>query len=172
MNSFFRFVDENRNLFSAVSFKQRLLAQGHDSEYCEHFAQLHDDITDEMVAEDRARIVSLPVDNLIAWRHTKLAHIEKKLVTENVDIMKEKRVTIQEIDTILITLHEILNRYRIVFDGVQWILGLPPAKPQIEYIMDAISFYRQSGKEGEGDKGDRVTEIKKRFILSSPAWRS
>lgn len=147
LNNLFRFIEQNKDLFSEASFKQRLLAQGHDSDDCEHFAQLHLDITGEMVAEDRARIASLPVGNLIAWRHKKLAHIEKRLVTENVDIIKEKPVTIQEIDTILITLHEILNRYRTAFDGVQWILGLPPAKPQIEYIMDAISFYRQSRKE-------------------------
>jgi len=148
LNNFFRFIEQNKNLFSAASFKQRLLAQGHDNDYCEHFAQLHTDVTEAIVAEDRARIasLSLPVGNLIAWRHKKLAHIEKRLVTENVDIMKEKPVTIQEIDTILITLHEVLNRYRIAFDGVQWILGLPPAKPEIEYIMDAISFYRRQKK--------------------------
>jgi len=146
LNNFFRFIEQNKNLFSAASFKQRLLAQGHDSEYCEHFAQLHPNITGEMVAEDRARIASLPVGNLIAWRHKKLAHIEEHLIVHNVDIMTEKPVTIQEIDTIIATIHEILNRYRIAYDGVQWILGLPSAKPQIEYIMDAISFYRQSRK--------------------------
>ena len=147
LNIFFKFVEQNKNLFSEASFKRRLLAQGHDNDYCEHFAQLHTDITEAIVAEDRARIASLPVGNLIAWRHKKLAHIEKRLITENVDIMKEKPVTIQEIDNILITIHEILNRYRIAFDGVEWVLGLPPAKPQIEYIMDAISYYRQSRKE-------------------------
>lgn len=94
LNNFFRLIEQNKNLFPAASFKQRLLAQGHDSDYCEHFAQLHLDITREMVAEDRARIARLPVGNLIAWRHKKLAHIEKRLVTENVDIMKEKPVTI------------------------------------------------------------------------------
>jgi len=148
LSIFFKFIEQNKNLFSTISFKQRLLAQGHDDDYCEHFAQLHTDITEAIVAEDRARIasLSLPVGNLIVWRHKKLAHIEKKLVTENVDIMKEKPVTIQEVDTILITLHEILNRYRIAFDGTEWILGLPPAKPQIEYIMDAISFYRRQKK--------------------------
>ena len=57
LNNFFRFVEQNKNLFSAASFKQRLLAQGHDSEYCEHFAQLHHDITDEMVTEDKAKKV-------------------------------------------------------------------------------------------------------------------
>jgi len=147
LNNFFRFVEQNTNLFSSASFKQRLLAQGHDSDYCEHFAQLHTDVTKATVAEDRARIASLPVGNLIAWRHKKLAHIEKSLITENVDIMKEKPVTIQEIDTILIAIHEILNRYRIAFDGIEWILGLAPAKPQVGYIMDAILFYRKSRKE-------------------------
>ena len=144
---FFDFVKKHKNLFSAASFKQRLLAQGHDGEYREHFAQLHHDITDEVVTEDKAKIRSLPIENLIAWRHKKLAHIEENLVVHNVDIMTEKPVTIQEIDTIIATIHEILNRYRIAYDGVEWILGLPPAKPQIEYIMDAISFYRQSRKE-------------------------
>jgi len=147
LNHLFRFIERNKSLFSAASFKQRLLAQGHDSDYCEHFAQLHHPVTDEMVQQDKAKIRSLPIRNLIAWRHKKLAHIEKKLVTGNVDIMKEKPVTIQEIDTILITLHEIIDRYRTAFDGVQWILGLPPAKPQIEYIMAAISSYRKSRKE-------------------------
>lgn len=147
LDEFFRFAEQNKDLFSAASFKRRLLAQGHDSDYCEHFAQLHLDVTEEMVAEDRARIDSLPVGNLIAWRHKKLAHIEKRLVMESLDIIKEKPVTIQEIDTILTTLHEILDRYGTAFDGGQWILGLPPAKPQIEYIVDAICFYRQSRKE-------------------------
>ena len=144
---FFDFVKKYKNLFSAASFKQRLLDQEYDDEYCEHFAQLHHDITDEMVAEDRAKIKSVPIENLKAWRHKKLAHIEENLVVHNVDIMTEKPVTIQEIDTIIVTIHEILNRYRIAYDGVEWILGLPSAKPQIEYIMDAISFYRQSRKE-------------------------
>jgi hypothetical protein len=147
LNRFFRFVERNTNLFSAASFKRRLLARGHDSDYCEHFAELHVDITREMVAQDRARVRSLPVTNLVAWRHKKLAHIEERLVTESLDIIKEKPITIQEIDTILATLHEILDRYRTAFDGVQWILGLPPIKPQIEYVMDAISFYRQLRKE-------------------------
>lgn len=147
LSKFFRFIKQNKNLFSLASFKQRLLAQGHDNDYCEHFAQLHTDVTEAIVAKDEKRIASLPIGNLIAWRHKKLAHIEERVITENVDIMKEKPVTIQEIDAILITIHEILNRYRIAFDGTEWILGLPPAKPQIEYVMDALSHYRQSRKE-------------------------
>ncbi len=61
--------------------------------------------------------------------------------------MKVNPVTIQEIDKIITTLHEILDRYRLAYDGVQWILGLPPAKPQVEYIVDVVLFYLQSRKE-------------------------
>ena len=147
LDVFFKFIRDNLSLFSATAYKKRLLARGVDSEGCEHWVKLHIDITAEMVEEDKAKIKSLPVHNLKVWRNKKLAHIEKDLVTKNVDIMKVFPVTIQEIDTILITLHDILNRYRIAYDGVEWILGLPPTKLQMEYIMDAISFYRQSRRE-------------------------
>lgn len=147
LDVFFEFIRNNLNLFSATAYKKRLLDKGMDSEDCEHWVKLHTDITAEMVTQDKAKIESLPVHNLKVWRNKKLAHIERSLVTKNVNIMKVNPVTIQEIDKILITLHEILDRYRLAYDGVQWILGLPPAKPQIEYVMDAISYYRQSRKE-------------------------
>jgi len=147
LDVFFEFIRNNLNLFSATAYKKRLLDKGMDSEDCEHWVKLHTDITREMVDQDKAKIESLPVHNLKVWRNKKLAHIERNLVTKNVNIMKVNPVTIQEIDKILITLHEILDRYRLAYDGVQWILGLPPAKPQIEYVMDAISYYRQSRKE-------------------------
>lgn len=147
LDVFFEFIRNNLNLFSATAYKKRLLDKGMDSEDCEHWVKLHTDITAEMVTQDKAKIESLPVHNLKVWRNKKLAHIERSLVTKNVNIMKVNPVTIQEIDKILITLHEILDRYRPAYDGVQWILGLPSAKPQIEYVMDAISYYRQSRKE-------------------------
>ena len=147
LDVFFEFIRNNLDLFSATAYRKRLLDKGMDSEDCEHWVKLHTDITAEMVDQDKAKIESLPIHNLRVWRNKKLAHIERDLVTENVDIMKEYPVTIQEIDKILTTLHEILDRYRIAYDGVQWILGLPPAKPEIEYVMDVISYYRQSRKE-------------------------
>jgi len=147
LDVFFEFIRNNLDLFSATAYKKRLLDKGMDSEDCEHWVKLHTDITAEMVDQDKAKIESLPIHNLKVWRNKKLAHIEMNLVTENVDIMKEYPVTIQEIDKVIVTLHEILDRYRIAYDGAQWILGLPSAKPQIEYVMDAISYYRQSRKE-------------------------
>jgi hypothetical protein len=147
LDVFFEFIRNNLDLFSAPAYKKRLQDRGMDSEDCEHWVKLHTDITAKMVDQDKAKIESLPVHNLKVWRNKKLAHIERSLVTTHIDVMKVNPVSIQEIDKIIVTLHEILDRYRIAYDGAQWILGLPPAKPQIEYIMDAILSYRQSRKE-------------------------
>jgi len=142
----FEFIRNNKGLFSAAAYKKRLLDKGMDSEDCEHWVKLHTDITVEMVDEDKAKLESLPTDNLLIWRHKKLAHIEKGPALNNIDIMKENPVTVKEIDDILVTLDEILNRYSIAYDGTQWRIGLPPVKHQIEYLMDAIKLYRQHNK--------------------------
>lgn len=147
LDAFLNFIKNNLNLFSGTAYEQRLLDKGMDEEDCERWVKLHTNITVEMVNQDKAKIESLPVDNLKVWRDKKLAHIESSLVAKHIDVMRVNPVTVQEIDNVIVTLHEILDRYRIAYDGTQWILGLPPAKPQIEYIMDAILFYRQSRKE-------------------------
>ncbi len=53
---------------------------------------------------------------------------------------------IEEIDDILSTLDEILNRYGIAYDGSEWSIGLPPVKGEMEYIMDSMKFHRESRK--------------------------
>jgi hypothetical protein len=146
LNIFFKFVTDNINIFSVENFKRRLRLKGADIEYCEHWAAKHTDITGEMVRLDKARFKSLPIANIRAWRDKKIAHIEKDLVLKNVDVMKENPVKIHEIDDIIGTFHEMLNRYRIAFDGTEWAIGLPAVDRQIIYIMDALRFYRQRPK--------------------------
>lgn len=147
LDEFFDFIRGNLNLFSTSAFKKRLLDSGRDSDDCEYWGKLHINITAAMIDQDKEKIKSLPVHNLKIWRDKKLAHIEKNLVTKNVNILKENPVDIRDIDNIIITLHEILDRYRSAYDGVIWMLGLPSVKPQIEYVMDAILLYRKSKKE-------------------------
>jgi len=146
LNLFFKFVMDNLDMFSAANYKRRLRIKGTDIEDCEHWAAKHTDVTRKMVDQDMARIDSLPIANIRAWRDKKIAHIEKDLVLKNVDIMKESPVTIQEIDDIIGTFHEILNRYRIAYDGTEWAIGLPAVDYQIIYIMDALRFYRQHNR--------------------------
>ena len=97
-----------------------------------------------MVEQDKETIKKLPIDNLRIWRHKKLAHIEESFITDNIKISDKYPIPIHDVDEILVTLHEILNRYRIAYDGIEWIIGTPPVKYQIEYIFNAISSHRKS----------------------------
>jgi len=141
MDVFFRFIEDNLNLFSHEAFENRLRSKGN---YDEHWVRNHIAITSDMVREDKERLGKLPINNLKEWRNKKLAHIDKKYVLRNADVMQESPVKIQEIDDIINTLHEILNRYLVAYDGTQWDIGLAPTKYQIKYIVDAIRFYRES----------------------------
>jgi hypothetical protein len=143
LNVFFEFIKNNVNIFSVEEFKRRLLDKGRDSEYCEHWAKGHIEITAEMVDQDKAKVENLPIHNIRLWRDKKIAHIEKELALKNIDVMKESPVAIHEIDDVLGTFHEILDRYRRAYDGTQWIPNMPLLGQQIEYVMEALKYYRQ-----------------------------
>lgn len=147
LDGFFELVKGNLRLFSTSAFKKRQAGKGMSPEDIKHWAELRVEITEQMVCEDEARVKSVPIDNLKSWRNKKLAHIDKQQAMKNTSIIKAKPVTVKEIDAILTILDEILNRYRVAYDGTSWRIGLPPVRQQMEYLMDAIKFYRQSRKE-------------------------
>lgn len=143
LDVFFEFIKNNVDIFSVEEFKRRLRDKGSDSEDCEHWAKGHINISAEMVDQDKAKVENLPIHNIRLWRHKKIAHIDEELALKNIDVMKESPVTIHEIDDVLSTFHEILDRYRLAYDGIQWIPDLPPVGQQIEYVMAALKGYRQ-----------------------------
>ncbi len=144
LHGFFELVRNNLDLFSTLAYRKRLEQVGRDEEDINHWTQLHVEITKEAVDTDEERVQNLPVTNLIKWRHKKLAHLDKEQALNEVDVMQENPITVQEIDDILTTLDEILNRYSIAYDGVQWAIGLPPVRQQIEYIMDSVKYNKES----------------------------
>lgn len=146
LHSFFELVRNNLDLFTTSVYKMRLARKEMDEEAIEHWVQLHVEVTKETVNMDEANVKSLPVKNLILWRHKKLAHLDKERALKEIDLMQENPVTVKEIDDVFMLLDEILNRYSIAYDGVQWLIGLPPVKQQMEYIMDSIKFHRESRK--------------------------
>jgi len=146
LHGFFELVRNNLDLFTTSAYKKRLAHKGLDEEDIKHFAELHVGITEGMVNADEDKVKNMPVKNLILWRHKKLAHLDKERALKEIDLMQENPVTVKEIDDIFTILDEILNRYSIAYDGVQWSIGLPPVKQQMEYIMDSIKFHRESRK--------------------------
>ena len=147
LDGFFELVKANLDLFSTEAFKKRQADKGKSQEDIEHWARLHVEITDQMVCEDEVRLKSAPIDNLKSWRNKKLAHIDKRQAMKKTSVIKAKPITVKEIDDILTTLDEILNRYRVAYDGTSWRIGLPPVRYEMDYLMDGIEFYRRSKKE-------------------------
>ena len=148
----FKFVRDNLDLFSVEAYKKCLLERGTSPEDCEHWAKRHISITEKIVDEDAKRIRNLPITNIKRWRNKKLAHLDEQLTRKNIDIMKDYPVTVREIDDIIDTIHEILDRYRVSFDGISWKLGLPDTENQLDYIMDALQSHRESRKASRKNK--------------------
>ena len=146
LHSFFNLLRDNLDLFKLEDYKRRLKEDGKNDEYIEDFAQKYSEITKEIIDEDEASIERLPITNIKRYRNKRLAHLDRGLALEKVDVLQESPVLIKEIDDILSTLDKILNRYSIAYDGSQWVVGLPPVKGQMEYIMDSIKYHRESGK--------------------------
>jgi hypothetical protein len=144
LDIFFKFVEDNLNMFSDEAYEKRLRNKGMDDEDCGHWMKKHIKITPETIRQDRQKVENLPIHNLKIWRDKKLAHINKNFILIDIDVMQDSPVTISEIDQILDTLHEILNRYLISYNGTEWAIGLPTVKPQIEYIINSIKFFRES----------------------------
>lgn len=149
MDVFFKFVEGNLDIFSDVDFENRLRREGR---YDEHWVREHVPVTSDMVRQDRKRLHDLPIDNIREWRHKMLAHIEEEYVLKNVNVMQESPVKVEEIDRIIGTLDQILNRYLVAYDGSGWDIGLPPTEHQIRYIVDAIRFRRESRDTTKGTK--------------------
>ncbi len=144
MDGFFELIKQNLGLFSTAAFKERKALKGMDQEDLEYWASKHVEITTTIVDDDEEKVKSLPISNLISWRHKKLVHIDKTQALNNTDIMETNPITVKEIDDIIITLNDILNRYSISYGDAEYVIGLPPTKYQIDYIMDALSFFRES----------------------------
>jgi len=142
INIFFDFVKNNLDLFSTQSFKKHLIANGRDQNDADHFARSHKPITVEIVEQDQAAIKLLRVHNIKTWQDKKIAHIQKNFVTAKRDVMRDYPIKINEIDEIINTLHTVLDRYLSAYEGAGWVIGLPPTIPQMNHIMDAISYYR------------------------------
>lgn len=144
LDKFFRLVRENLHLLTTSAYRTRLAKKGMDKEDLEYWTQRHVEITDKMVDTDEAKVKNMPTKNLVVWRNKKLAHLDEERALKEIDLMQENPVTVKEIDDILVTLDEILNRYGIAYDGTEWSIGLPPVKQQMEYVMDSMKFHRES----------------------------
>jgi hypothetical protein len=146
LKRFFKLIEQNLNIFSDEEYEKHLKDKGYDDEDCKFWLKNRIRVTCDTLKEDKKTIEKLPVKNLKAWRNKKLAHIDEFYVLTDAKISQESPITIGDIDQIINTLHEILNRYLLAYDGSEWAIGSPAAgvSNQIEDILYSIRFYRKS----------------------------
>lgn len=145
IKKFFDLIEENFDaLFSDLAYEKHLRQKGYDDEDTKYWMQNRIKITRETIVKDKDTISKLPIENLKSWRDKKLAHIDEYYVLTNAKISEENPITSIDIDKIIDTLHDILNRYLLAYDGSEWVIGVPASgvTDQIEYILDSIKFRR------------------------------
>lgn len=149
LKKFFKFIEQNMDIFSDETYKKHMQNRGYDDEDCEYWLKKRIRLTRDMIKEDEKVIEKLPVKNLKDWRNKKLAHIDESYVLTDAKISVASPITIGDIDQIINTLNGILNRYLLAFDGSEWAIGSPASGVtiQIEYIFESIRFYSKSIKQ-------------------------
>lgn len=74
LNSFFKLIKGNLDIFSTSALQRRLESEGMSKEDIDGKVGSHIEITDAMVDEDERTLASLPTENLKCWRDNVLAH--------------------------------------------------------------------------------------------------
>lgn len=146
MKTFFTFIEKNFNIFSDEAYIKHLSDKGYDNQDCEYWLKNRTKVTHDTIKKDKEIIENLPAGNLKDWRDKKLAHIDETYVLTDAEVSQESPITSADIDQIISTLHEVLNRYLLAYDGSGWAIGAPAAgvSNQIVYILDSIRFYQKS----------------------------
>lgn len=146
MKTFFTFIEKNFNIFSDEAYEKRLRNKGYDDQDCIYWLKNRTKVTHDIIERDKETIENLPARNLKDWRDKKLAHIDEIYVLTDATVSQESPITSADIDQIIGTLHDVLNRYSSAYDGSGWAIGAPAAgtSDQIVRILDSIKFYKGS----------------------------
>ncbi len=148
LKKFFKLIEQNPDMFSDEAYRRHLKDKGYDDEDCKYWLENRVRLTSDAIKKDEKIIEKLPVKNLKDWRNKELAHIDELYVLTDAKISQTSPITSADIDQIINTLHEILNRYLLAFDGSEWAIGSPASgvTDQIEYILSSIRFKNKSNR--------------------------
>ncbi len=136
---FLDFTEQNCEIFSNQAFSQRMRGK---SEHYEYQVKSHRPITQKEIEEDRQKLKGLKqtIDNLITWRDKVLAHVDRKFLLTGKIVSREYPLQRQQLEEVIDTLLEILNRYSYAFKSSTYLEKIP-GEDDVQYVMDCIRFY-------------------------------
>jgi len=135
---FLNFARQNPEIFYTEVFRQRMK----DSPYYESLIASHRPITPEEVNEDRQRLAKLEqtVKNLDKWRNKVIAHIDREFLLTGKIVSKEYPLQLQQLQEVVETLFQILNRYSGAYNSSSYAESYP-GEDDVQFVMDCIRFY-------------------------------
>jgi hypothetical protein len=149
---FLNFVEQNCDMFSTEAFRQRVMQKPN---YDEHWTKSHEPITIKEINKNRRKLEGLEqtVNNLTNWRHKVIAHTDRQFFLTDKDISKEYPLQRQQLQEVIDTLFQILNRYSVAFESSSYFEKFV-GEDDIQYIMDYIRSHIQ-------ERGKRLEALKK-----------
>lgn len=136
---FLNFTEQNRAIFSTQAFRQRIMQK---PDYDEYWDTSHKPITLKEIEEDRQKLERLEqtVNNLTTWRHKVIAHIDRQFLLSGKIVSKTYPMKLQQLQEVVETLFQILNRYSAAFNSSTF-AEMFPMEDDIQFVMDCIRFY-------------------------------
>ncbi len=138
--SFLSFVENNREAFSISNLKQR-------RNYPDgHWMLKRDPITFESIESDRQKLLSIHSLSSFKTRRDKFhAHFDKTYAFKRSQISKDAPIKWSDLDQVIETLKDILNKYSSAYDGK--IYSMEPINiSDVDYILDILYRHNLSNK--------------------------
>jgi hypothetical protein len=135
---FLNFSEQNCRIFSTEVFRERMRQKPN---YDEYWVESHTSITLKEIQEDRQKLKSLEhtLNNLKIWRGKVIAHIDRKFLRRGKIISEEYPLQRQQLQEVIDTLFQILNRYSGAFNSSTFAEKFFD-EDDIQYLMDSIRF--------------------------------
>ncbi len=142
---FLNFAEKNSEIFSDEAFSQRMKQK---PDYDEDWGKSHTPITRKEIEEDKQKLSNLEhtINNLITWRDKVIAHIDRKFLVTGKIISKEYPLERQQLQEVIDTIVEILNRYSYAFNSSTFLEKIP-GEDDVQYVMDFIRSHIQERKK-------------------------
>lgn len=139
------FVEQNQEIFSTEAFRHRMIEKPN---YDEYWTKSHKPITLKEIEEDRQKLASLEhvISNIEKWRDKVIAHIDRKVVTRNKIISEEYPLKLQQLEEVINTLFQILNRYSAAFKSSTFAEKFV-GEDDVQNVMNFIRFDIQERKK-------------------------
>lgn len=141
---FLCFVESNLGILSDEAFSKR---EGEKPNYDEHWKS-HTPITQKEIDEDRKKLLSLEqtINRLSTWRDKVIAHIDQRFLLAGKSISEEYPLQHQQLEKVIDTIVDILNRYSRAYNSSTWLEKIP-GEDDVQYVMDYIRFHIQERKK-------------------------